>query len=287
MRLRIVFPAGLLLAVAQTLAAPPPEPSGEQILGRVNARPLGQTEIRHARMTLVSGEKAVNHYEVVTARRMTAGNAATLFVLQSPKALSGTSFLLEESTPPGTDRCRTWLFLPAGERRVLEIPPAQLSDFILGSDFTYQDWRVWLPLRDLRVLQSQKAACSTGPCYRLLVEPRSVAAARGLGWDRARIEVDERTWSVSHIEYFRGSSKFPIRLFSALDLHSFRGVWTPQRMVMTTLPARDQTVIDLLGAWYDENLGADLFDPKRLPMAAGILNRRYGDRFTAGNPSSP
>lgn len=278
-----MLPAGLILVVSQALATPPPELSGEQILGRVNTRPLGQTEIRHARMTLVSGEKAVNHYEVVTARRMTAGNATTLFVLRSPKALSGTSFLLAETTPPGTDSCRTWFFLPAGERRVLEIPPSQLSDLILGSDFTYQDWRVWLPLRDLRVLQSQKAACTAGPCYRLLVEPRSAAAARNLGWDRARLEVDQRTWSVSRIEYFRGSSKFPIRLFSALDFHSFRGVWTPRRMVMTTLPARDQTVIDLLGAWYDEDLGADLFDPKRLPMAAEILNRRFGGLFAAGN----
>jgi len=264
----------VLSAFLHPLQAHSDSPSGNELIARINSRPLGVTEIRHARITLRKEGRIQDAYEVVTLRKQESNQASTLFLMRSPVPLRGTAFLLRESLAAGTPGCRIWLSLPTADH-VLEIDSSFWADPLLGSDFTYQDWRLWLPVRDLRPGEVRKTSCRAGPCYRLNVWPANPTAAQQLNWIRANLYIDSKRWVLLKAEYFYHATPAPERIFEALDFQRVGNIWSPRRMTMTTTANSQQTTVGLLGVWYNQSIPAIFMDPRQLPFLSKPFDRMF------------
>lgn len=256
--------------------------SGEEALRRVNERRSG-TQYRRARLSLFNDGELARRYVVETVRTSGPERAVTLFFLDRPETLRGTAFLLEESRPARVEGTRIWLHLPAGRPEPLEIEAERARQSLLGSDFTYQDWRVWLPVGDLRLERRPDGRSGGGRVLRISAEPSSAGAARSLGWGHALLRVDAATGVLVGAEYAPAPGEPPERIFEASALRRVDGEWIPGRMEMRDLRAGRSTVVELLDAWHHRPVPAGWFAPEGLTRLGERLEQLPG----AGPSSAP
>jgi hypothetical protein len=209
---------------------------------------------------VVAASGAARSYEIATLRELVAGRARSAFRLDEPAALRGTAFLLEERLADGARDFRVWLYLPSGAHRVFEVRGATLSQPLLGSDFSYQDWRLWLPLADLEAVRLPDLAADERALLAVEARPRTEEAAAALGWERARLAVDPDTWAVARAEYFGPRRSFRAEGWTAID-----GVSIPRRMVMARPESGERTVVELIEAWHDRAIPPAALLPESLP----------------------
>lgn len=273
----LVVPLLALWLSAQPAVGGSPEGdlTAGEILQRVNDRPSG-TQYRRARLSLINDGEVVRRYVVQTLRSCGALRSVTLFFLARPETLEGTAFLLEETRPARVAAARIWLYLPAGRQEPLEIEAERARQSLLGSDFTYQDWRVWLPAEDLRVDRGPDTAVRGRPVFEVLAEPTTPELKRSLGWGHARLLVDRATGILVAAEYADAAGEPPDRVFEASGLRQVDGEWLPGRMEMRDLEAGRSTVVELLDAWHQRPVAADWFRPRHLPRLATLMDRLPG-----------
>lgn len=237
------------------------------------------------RLTVLAASGVSREYQIVTLRHAGDGRARSAFYLHEPEELRGTAFLLEETLPATAAGLRVWVYLPSGARRVLEVQGATLSQPLLGSDFTYQDWRVWLPVADLEVVRWSGAEAVAGS-GRLEVEarPRTPELATTLGWAWARVAVDPGTWMVERMQYFEPGEARPARVYRASAPTRVDGAWIPRRMVMSRPGSGERTVVQLIDAWHDREIPAAVLRPENLPELGRWLAAAAASRTPAQDP---
>lgn len=254
--------------------------SGGDILNCVNLRPLGITEYRLAKLRLMLGDILQHEYKVETFRKRTSRKSVTLFVLRAPDALRGTAFLLRESFPPRVSSIETWLFLPSGDRRTLRIDPTRLSESLLGSDFTYQDWRIWIPFEDLVVRVLPEKNIDGKACYVLLAIPRSRSDGLMLGWVAAKFYVSKTHCLITRADYYSSQGGTIDRIYHARNFRLIDGVWTPNQMIMTNRNSKESSIVQLEKAWHNRQLPDEIFVPEMMPDLLSLLDKLGAQGYT-------
>lgn len=251
------------------------------LLQQVNERPLGRTQIRHTRMTLTAPTGEPRVYEIVALRSGSGSGVRSAFLIRSPESLRGTAFLMQETRPPRLDPGRVWIFLPAGERRVLEVEKDHLGEALLGSDFTFQDWRVWLPVEGMETspFSTGTIACGGGACRSISVRPSSPDDARFLGWLHAVYEIDSDRHVVVGARFDETGDGRPERRFESAGWHRVDGVWLPTWMAMERPGSKRSTTVELLWAAHDLDIPDQMLEPESLPRLGDLIEARFGERL--------
>lgn len=106
-------------------------------------REIGPSGLRIVRIDVHTRGRLTSSYSVGHLWVQNGNQCNSLMCLLSPAVFAGTCILLTETR--ASENAKVWLKL-ATSKRVVELAPQRIRDFVLGSDFTYEDMRFWLPL---------------------------------------------------------------------------------------------------------------------------------------------
>jgi hypothetical protein len=147
-----------------------PAPGADELVRAYNSRNLGAPGRRRVLLELIGDGRVTRTFTVVNLWCEQGGEVRTLFLLEGPEGLKGTNYLLREERDEARPM-RVNLFLPAGERRVLDVVADDFDEGLLGSDFTYDDVRMLLPVRGRGYRVAGRARLLGEPAWVLESEP--------------------------------------------------------------------------------------------------------------------
>ena len=243
-----------------------------------NARDMGNPGWRRVSLDLLNDSRVTRSFVVVNLWESRADTVNTLFYLEQPAGLSGTSYLLSENGKGGAGReIKVHIFLPAGERRVLEVAAGNLDEGLLGSDFTYNDLRMRLPVKGYRYHLVGHSTLVNHAARVVEAETVVPAAERVTKWTRARFYLARDFPFLLGADYFEpvetGRTE-ATRLVKRMRVESLeqRGtIWTATRMKMYSNEQRS-SVLTLRDARFKlEALESQLLTPDSLPTLPSRL----------------
>jgi hypothetical protein len=256
-------------------------PDAVALVSAYNNRDFGSPGWRSVHMELITEGTLTRSFTVTNLWRNEAGKTYTLFLLQKPEGLSGTNYLLTEGeTSPESLNMKVHLFLPSGSRQVLEIEPSNFNEGLLGSDFTYTDLRMKLPVRGYRYRLTGQAVLSNEPTWVLEAVPESDAIRRATSWSLARFYLARNFQFLMGADYFNRAEEAiePARPVKRMRVEKFEqsgGIWTATRIVMFGSASR-YSVLSLRNAHFAvADIGSEIFVPEKLPQLADKLRQGW------------
>lgn len=253
-------------------------PDVASLLKGYNGRDFGSPGWRRVSLELLNGLEVTRFFTVVNLFENRSGEVRTLFYLERPTGLKGTSYLLSEQGD-GEACVRVHLFLPAGERRVLEVAPDNLDEGLLGSDFTYNDMRTLLPLEGYDYRLAGQTTLGGRPAWAVDAVPSKRAARGATAWTRARFYLAREFSFMLGADYFgRGGegaeAARPLRRMRVETLEQRGGVWTATRMRMYGGEGRTSLLTLGDARFKMGESGGPPLTPESLPTLTEQLSRR-------------
>lgn len=247
--------ARLLTALlALLLVAASPQPSADEVMRRVNARPLGKDATMTVRLALTGRGK---FSKTIPARRraMPDGNR-TLYYVDTPKHEEGIILLVaEDSALNGL-----WMYFPSSDH-LLRVASRGLS--ALGSDFSCEDLKLAFPLQDYNFRIIGRARHKGSPTLRIEMKPREPRLQRELGFDHAVGWVREDIAMIVRSDYYDSEGNL-FKTFQVEELKKIQGIWTATRTSMANLRANHRTDVTISDVRYFLDLKKESLAPDTL-----------------------
>ena len=245
-------------------------PNADELIATYNKRNLGNPGWRRVLMELNTDNRVTSTFVVINLWRDFENEERTLFLLEEPAALKGTSYLLSESTRSSPE-IHVHLFLPAGERKVLEVAHDNFDEGLLGSDFTYNDMRMLLPVKNWRYRVTGKTVLVNEPAWVIEALPSNDAAEHSV-WSKAQFYLAQNFQLLLGADFFSDENRSgEARLNKQMRVQSFRqdnGVWTATKMLMAASRQRF-TLLTLQEAHFAAaKIDPELLTPNHLPLFA-------------------
>lgn len=215
--------------------------SAEQLVSAYNNRDLGQPGWRRVEIKFEQGDQGRREFRVVNLWSELDGELRTLFLVESPYGLRGTSYMMRERV--ATTDLQVQLYIPAGERVVHELAPRVLCEGLLGSDFTYQDLRWTLPTQGVRYVLIGSSML-LGHRVRIL---DMFPDGRDMSYERVRWYLADELQVILAADYFADGAdreSTPQRRLRVHHVEKTDAIWQPTLMTMENDQRR--TVIRLL-----------------------------------------
>jgi hypothetical protein len=213
------------------------------VLGTINAynaRDFGSPGWRRVSLDLITNGQISRSFTVVNLWKDEQGEVKTLFLLQEPKGLCGTNYLLDEDkAATSVPDMKVYLFLPSGQRQVLEIEPSKFNEGLLGSDFTYTDMRMQLPAKGYNYRLAGQCELHNEPTWVIEAEPASEEIRQTSNWAHARFYLARNFQFLLGADYYtdseegNGGSK-PSKKMRVVSFEQINNVWTATQINMIT-----------------------------------------------------
>lgn len=282
-------------AVPAVAARGHPRPAGAQsiegdeaqevakLLEGYNRRSLGPAGWRQVRLDLAQDGVVTRSYEVLQLWRQEEGAILSLFLLEQPAPLAGTTYLLVED-PRLAAGLEIHLVVSAGRRRVVKVLPSRFREGLLGSDFGYREMTWRIPFQGRR-LELPSATRGDGEDDRLdfeaeevrMVDSTALSAETGGApgtWGRTRYYLTADPPLLLGADYHDSPDDGAVhdRRLRIFGWHQRQGVWTPREITMETASGRSST-LTLLDFRVVEKAEIPIgwFQPERLPELAEQL----------------
>jgi len=245
--------------------------SADELIKAYNTRNLGSPGWRRVLMELITDNRVTSTFTVVNIWDHFENEERTLFLLEEPGGLKGTSYLLRENRQSSPDM-QVHIFLPAGERKVLEVTHADFDEGLLGSDFTYNDMRMLLPVKGWRYRVTGTTRLVNEPAWVIEAQPLNNSNERISSWSRIQIYLARNFQLLLGADFFvNDEDKKQMRVQSFAREND---VWTPTRMVMAASQQRF-TLLTLKTAHFSTaTIAPEFFSPDHLPL--------LGDKIRTG-----
>lgn len=220
-------------------------------------RDFGRTGFREVRLEVFNGGSLAYSYDLCHVWRVADGQCSSIFYLSEPRALAGTAVLAVER--PNVEEMLIWLRLRTAGHP-LRLDPSRSRQFVLGTDFTYEDLRFWLPMQALEVnTVSFHSRDGHDVC--------TVRAARSSAYAQdpdIRMDLDAEHWLPLLIHWFDGLSARPLKVYRAERHQQVDGIWTPTIMSVARPLDRYLSVMTLRRACHNLAVDRSIFDPESL-----------------------
>jgi hypothetical protein len=268
-------------AVREERSAGPSLPDARWLVTQYNSRNFGSPGWRTVYLELVTDGSVTRAFTVINLWKRVGRETKTLFLLQEPRGLSGTNYLLLEDGPDSNaPDMRVYLFLPSGQRQVLEIAPSNFNEGLLGSDFTYMDLRMKLPIRGYNYRVVREAVLHNEPAWVLEAEPASEVVRRATSWAVAHFYLARDFQFMLGADYYssrediadssRASKRMRVERFEQRD-----GVWTATRINMFG-PSNRYSVLSLKDARFMvSDIDSAMFMASSLPSLADRIQQGW------------
>jgi hypothetical protein len=228
---------------------------GMDWIQRANARPIGQIEFRQVRME-IGNNNGGRILEIRTLREIRGDVAQSLFCVMKPRPLSNINYTVREQRGQ-IEPFDIQLYLPFVLGTLRNLPSDRRREGHLGSDFSYDDLRVWL--------------YEEGHQYEIIEVDSSRVRVRGScifndplvrhGAAPFEILLDSVDAFIRCIDYLAPNGFELVRQYRADDITTVDNVTVAGRMTMHDRKNNHTTVITLERAWYDREIEAEVFEP--------------------------
>jgi hypothetical protein len=247
-------------------------PAALAVLSAYNRRDLGSPGRRHVLLELLTGSEVTRTFEVENAWARAADGVSTLFLLTEPRGLRGTSYLLTEAGERQADM-RVSLYLPAGQRQVLTLSPDNHDEGLLGSDFTYNDLRMQLPLGGYAYEVAGQTVLLGRHCWVVGAKPVTPDAARAVAWRSARLYFASDFPFLLGADYYdtagdRLDEHQALKRLRVESVEQRAGVWTATRITMHGRDGRSSVLTLTDAAFGLAETRPELFSPANLASVA-------------------
>lgn len=250
-------------------------PSVNELVRTYNARNFGSPGWRQVSLELITDGNATKDFVVLNMWRNYENEVRTLFLLEEPTGLKGTSYLLSEKME-ASPSMQVNLFFPAGERRVLDVGPENFGEGLLGSDFSYDDMRMLLPVQDWQYALTGRAMLQGELVWVIDAKPINGAGHPGSSWSLVRIYLARNFQLLLGADFH--SAADAAKAIKQMRVQSYRqdnSVWTATRMVMAG-PQNRFSVLTLREAHFMvADFDAQLFSPEQLPALSEKIQRGW------------
>lgn len=215
-------------------------------------RSYGASGFRSVALDVRNDESVTYRYEIDHLWVGSSAECRSLFLLRQPSAMAGTALLMIERP-----RCEE-LFLALRLRATttpIVVDPARSTQCVLGTDFTYEDLRFWLPLEHLDHAQV-RAAASDAPVAWCL-------SGRRLSRYGARMDV-EAVLDGAHatpltIVWRATETGDLLRMYEASAFQLIDGIHTPQQIVVERFPENYRSIMRLRRIRYNVQMRPEAF----------------------------
>ena len=243
------------------------EQQATELVNEYNSRELGGPGIRQVRLEM--------SYQGIITRTFLITNvwssgfpiSRMLFYLNDPSGLRGTRYLQVED-PTSANELSVSLYLPAGRRRVLTIPSDLHGQGLLGSDFSYHDVRLRLPVRDCSYRMLGKTTLNGRPVWK--IESVADKERHTFSWTKAVYYLMlDRPFLVG-ADYYDDERSHdagsPTKNLRVSDYSDYGKVRTATRMTMTSADGRATTFTLKSVRFYVSNLSAESLTAAKLAL---------------------
>lgn len=254
----------------------PARPDAAALVRRYNDRDLGSPGWRRVSLEIVTKGEVKRRFAVLTLWRRSRRDLRSMFALEAPDALSGTNYLLVEAGDFLPLGMRVHLFLPLGDRRVLEIAPANFDEGLLGSEFTYLDERLQLPSRGISYAVTGTSVLQGEPVWAIEARPASAAERAICSWEMARFFLARRVPVVLGADYYSEGSGSPrlLRRMRVEGVRRFGEVWMGSKMTMSDESGHASVLTLAAAGFHQRALEALRFSNEELEALSDRIRAR-------------
>jgi hypothetical protein len=232
-----------------------------------SVRDFGATGFREVTLSVYNGDTVMSEYVIYHIWKSDMAFCSSLFYLTKPPALSATAVLLNER--PDNERTDIWLRLRTAASPV-SVAPSRSSQFMLGTDFTYEDLRFWLPFSDARAEVVAAKTVASGRAVVLQLRDRSAEQTLRM----VTIVLDVRSGMPIRMEWADAAGHVH-KTYTAAGLRRLQSVWTPSEITVTRPLESYRSVMTLRRAAHNIPIADDLFMPEALTRLSEPLFSRW------------
>jgi len=257
-RQSLVIAAMLAAGALFAPVAPAADPTGLEIMTRVDQLDDGDDQASQATYTLVNkrGQKRIRN--TVRFWKDCDGkdgfDAKMITFFESPPDVKGTGFLSWSYADEEKDDDQ-WLYLPA-LRKVRRISAGNKDDYFMGSDFTYDDMGERKVSEDSHKLVRSEMVSGVD-CYVVESVPKKAGMySRRLTW------VEKQNWLTQKVDYYDRKERLLKTL--SMEWQKVGNLWTWKRGEMKNHLTQHATIIDITEVRINPGLADNVFTERVL-----------------------
>jgi hypothetical protein len=253
--------------------------TAEQIVTRYNERNTGSPGWRRVTMQLVTDGNVTRDFSLINLWRSEKGEMRALFLLEVPKGLAGTGYLLREDARLPLQMAID-LYIPADERRVLQLAGSNFGEGLLGSDFSYHDMRMRLSSDGFDYELVGQSKLLGQAVWVVDAKPLTAAAQQTCACVGARYFLARDFAFLMGVDYYKQANETDSQPLAAkqMRVESFAqvdGIWTATRMTMFSSDNR-QTTLTLQDAHFSvAGIDPELFLQRSLSLLGDAVQRGW------------
>ncbi len=253
--------------------------TARQIVARYNDRNSGSPGWRRVALQLFTDGIVTREFSTINLWRSENGEMRTLFLLESPKGLAGTGYLLREDVRLPL-QMEIDLYIPAGERRVLQVAPSNYSEGLLGSDFSYHDMRMLLPSDGFDYQLVGRSTLLDQAVWIVNAKPLTATARQICACVGAHYFLARDFAFLMGVDYYKQANETNSQPFVAkqMRVESFaqvEGIWTATRMTMFSSDNRLTTLTQHEAHFSVADIDQELFLPQSLSLLGDAVLRGW------------
>jgi len=253
----------VICLLAPALAAA--EPTGREIMERVDARDDGDRAVQDLEMILIDKRGHERVREIRAFSRDLGEDTQTILFFLSPADVKDTGFLTYDYDQPEKDDDQ-WLYLPA-LKKTKRIASNDKSGSFMGSDFTYADMTDRpLDHYDYRLVKEDEV--DGAKVWQIEAVPRTEREIDETGYTKSLLFVRQDNHVVVRaLHWVKKGDR--LKYFDVKRLELIDSVWVATEMHMTTRKDKEtlhKTIIKARNVRFNQDLDPEQFTVRKLEV---------------------
>jgi len=231
------------------------EPTGREIMEKVDNRYTGEDQVVDMTMTLIRSRGHKRVRKVKLWRKDYGKNDKLLMRFLEPADVRGTGFLVWEHREGEDDQ---WIYLPA-LKKMRRITAREKSKRFMGTDFSYEDLGSH-NLDDYNYTLLRSEEFDGQDCYVVESVPKpgkKKSYSKTVSWVRKDI------FLIVRVDFYDKKGRLLKRL-QASDIENIDGIWTARRLELENFQKKHKTILELDNIRYNTGLRDDVFSERNL-----------------------
>ncbi|MCL3781970.1 outer membrane lipoprotein-sorting protein [Prolixibacteraceae bacterium JC049] len=226
--------------------------TGRDIIQKVKDRPDGDTRYSEMKMELINKRNRVRIRKVKSYSIDIGKDKKTIMFFLYPGDVKGTGFLTWDYDKIEKDDDK-WLYLPAMKKTRRISGTSAKKDYFMGTDFTYDDMGSRNVDEDLHKLTGEETV-NDQKCWVVESIPKDKKDiySKKIAWIRQDCLVAVK------VEYYDKLDKLHRKLLLS-GINKISGFWIAQKLHMTNVQTKHQTILTISKPQYDIDLKEERF----------------------------